>query len=297
MTAGRHSRLQNSTEFWMTDIESVPPVENCKLVVFDLDGTLLTANYELTRNTIRAVDRIRDLGMRITVATGRSHKSAKPFVNRLGIVEPMVFSNGSVYDNPATGEREVVCGIPLETALIILMLRDRYDISLKIHTSGDAVYKSDNTPWPGEGIHFETGTVVENLKAELTEDPIKIVFYADKEQHRKFQTDLMRILGENSPIALFNTHPLRVEAVNRNVSKGKTVLRLAEQLGIYPKEVIAVGDQENDYEMLRDSGIGIMVGSAAPLLKKVCSRTIPEPENDGISQLSDWLQEARCKRR
>ena len=263
---------------------------NYKLVVFDLDGTLLTAKCELTRDTIKSVDRIRNLGLRITIATGRSYKSAQPFLDRLNIIEPMVFSNGTVYDNPATGEREVVCRIPLETVLIILMLLDRYKISLKIYTSDGAIYKSDNTPWPDEGVHFEVGTVVKNLKAKLAEDPTKIVLYAEKGEYKKFQSNLQEILGEKSPISTFNSHPLYVEMISRNVSKGRTVIRLAEQLGIQPEEVIAVGDQENDYEMLRDAGVGVMVGSAAPVLKEVCNRIIPEPENNGISIFADWLE-------
>ena len=270
---------------------------NYRLVVFDLDGTLLTAQYELTRATVEAVNRIRSLGMRVTVATGRSYKSARPFLERLHITEPVVFSNGSVYDNPESGQREILCGIPLETALIVLMLADRYSISLKIHTAAGTIYKSNNTPWPDEGLHFEVGTVVENVKAILTEDPIKIVLYAEREEHARFQADLNAILGETSPLSIFNTHPLYVEMINRQVSKGKTVVRLVKQLGLHPGEVVAVGDQENDYEMLRDLGIGVMVGSAAPILREVCDHTIPEPENNGISELADWLQRRRGRAR
>ena len=260
------------------------------MIVFDLDGTLLTAKYELTPETINAVDQIRDLGLRVTVATGRSYKSAKPILDQLNITEPVVFSNGSVYDNPDSGEREVICGIPLETALITLMLSDDYNISLKIHTASGRVYKSDNTPWPDEGIHFEVGTIVENLKAELSEDPTKIVFYAEKEEHLKFQARIKEVLKHKSSISLFNTHPLYVEMINRNVSKGKTLVRLVKQLGIEPDQVITVGDQKNDYEMLRDLGLGVQVGAAAAKLGEVCDHKIPEPERNGITELVRWLR-------
>ncbi len=268
-------------------------IKNGKLIVFDLDGTLLTSDYVLTQQTIEAVERIRNLGLRVTIATGRSYKSAKPFLDRLNIDEPMVFGNGSVYDNPSSGEREVICGIPLETALITLMLSDQFQVSLKIHTANGTIYKSNNTPWPDEGIHFEVGTIVDNLKAELSEDPIKIVFFADPEEHKKFQVKLKEVLAGKSPVSTFNTHPLYVEMINRNVSKGKTVLKLVKQLGIKPENVITVGDQENDYEMLRDLGIGVMVGSSAPKLQAVCDHQIPEPENNGIAVLADWLKSAR----
>lgn len=260
-----------------------------KLVVFDLDGTVLTQEFRLLPGTIKAIQEIRDLGFRVTVATGRSYDSAKPFLDQLEIDEPMVFSNGAVYDNPETGEREVISGIPLESALIVLMLLPEFKISVKVHLAGGKLYKSNDTPWPDEGEHFEVGTVVPLLQAELVEDPIKMVFYAEPDQIEAFEKRLTQVLGNKSNVRLFRSHERYVEMTNKNVSKGKAAKMLIEKMGLSSSEVIAIGDQENDLEMIRDFALGVVAGPGTEKLREVMDYQVPYPEDLGIEKLKDWL--------
>ncbi len=265
-------------------------MNNYKLVVFDLDGTLLTQSFELLPETLAAFNEIRDMGYRVTVATGRSYKSAKPFLDQLKVVEPMVFSNGAVFDNPETGERELLSGVPLESALIVLMLLPEFEISCKFHLSGGKLYKTDDTPWPDEGIHFETGIIKPDLKTILDEDPLKIVFQASKEQIDAFSERLNSILGVKSQVRLFRSHEHYVEMTNKNVSKGDAAKRLLDKLGIAPGDVIAVGDQDNDFEMIRDFGLGVVVGPGTDKLLAVKDFQVPPPEEGGIEMLRDWIK-------
>jgi Cof subfamily protein (haloacid dehalogenase superfamily) len=264
-------------------------MKNYQLIVFDLDGTLLTQEFELLPSTIDAISELRRSGLRVTVATGRSYKSAKPFLDQLDIVEPMIFSNGSVFDNPDTGERELITGIPLEAALIVLMLLPEFNISVKLHMADGSIFKSDDTPWPDEGTHFEVGEIRPRLKAELDEDPIKIVFYDETGNIDAFSKKLNEILDRKSQVRLFRSHVRYMEMTNKNVSKGQTLKKLVSQLGIPPADVITVGDQDNDLEMIRDFGLGVVAGPGTPSLLKVCDHRIPMPEAQGIENLKDWL--------
>jgi len=260
-----------------------------EMIVFDLDGTLLTADFQLTDETLAAVERIRALGLRIGVATGRSYLSAQPFLDQLQITEPMVFSNGCVVDNPETGERELLAGVPLETALIALMLCDQFGLSAKAHLADGSILKSNDTPWPGEGVHFVTGEVRPQLKAELEEDPIKMVFCGDSEKLLAFKERVEQILGAKAQARLFQSHAYYVEMVNKNVSKGDTLKILAQKLGLQNEQLITVGDQENDYEMLKYFGLGIRVGTAHPNLAEVSQHQIALPEEKGIEELYELL--------
>lgn len=262
---------------------------NYQLIAFDLDGTLLTHQFELLPETIRAIETIRQKGLRVTVATGRSYKSAKPFLDQLDIIEPMVFSNGAVFDNPDSGERELISGVPLETALIVLMLLPEYNISVKLHMPDGRILKSDSIPWPDEGEHFEVGEIKPNLKAELDEDPIKIVFYDDSGKMDAFRERLDNILDKKTQVSIFRSHIRYMEMTNKTISKGQTLMKLVEKLDIDPKQVITVGDQDNDLEMIRDFGLGIVAGPGTENLLKVCDHQIPTPEEQGIESLSGWL--------
>lgn len=263
--------------------------QNIEMIVFDLDGTLVTHDFTLLPSTIEAIKEIRSAGLRVSVATGRSYKSAKPFLEQLEITEPMIFSNGSVFDNPETGQREMITGIPLETALIVVMLLKEIPVSLKIHLADGTVYKSDNTPWPDEGKHFDTGIISENLAADLDEDPVKIVFHGDSKKIHALVERLDDILGNKQPVRLFRSHANYMELTHKKVSKGNAVKLLIEKMDLEMNQLITVGDMENDLEMLRDAAIGIIAGNGTPLLREVTPYRIPSPEEQGIENLRDWL--------
>jgi len=263
---------------------------NYKLIVFDLDGTLLSADFILSEQTLAAIEELRALGLRVSVATGRSYKSAKPFLDRMGIVEPMVFSNGCVFDNPETGERELIAGVPLESALIALMLKDEYGLSIKCHMADGRILKSDDRPWKDEGVHFEVGEIRPNLKAELDEDPIKMVFVGDAQRLKDFKARMEEIMGTRAQARIFQSHASYLEMANYKVSKGDALLMLVEKLGILAKEVITVGDQENDYEMLKYFGWGVMAGPGHERLKEVAQDWIQSPEEGGIVELVDLVK-------
>ncbi|MDX2469111.1 MAG: HAD-IIB family hydrolase [SAR324 cluster bacterium] len=260
-----------------------------KLICFDLDGTLLDANFQLPKAHIETIETLKKRGYRISIATGRSYSSAKPYIDALNITEPMVFSNGSVYENPETGTREVLMGIPVETAKQVCALEEKEAFSLKVHLADGQILKSKDQAWPDEGVHFVVGDITENIKDILNIDPIKIVLHGTDEEMESFSKTLKAALGENSPVRLFRTHRHYVEITNAQVSKGQAVTRLINQLGIDKSEVVGVGDQENDIELVRDFGMGIQVGDNCDALKAVATQFLKPPEENGLTGLLDLL--------
>lgn len=260
-----------------------------KLICFDLDGTLLNAEFQLPKAHIETIETLKKRGYRITLATGRSYSSAKPYIDALNITEPMVFSNGSVYENPDSGKREVLMGIPLATAKQVCTLEEKEPFSLKVHLADGQILKSKDQAWPDEGVHFVVGDITENIKDVLKVDPIKIVLHGTNQEMESFSKLLKAELGENSPVRLFRTHRDYVEITNALVSKGQAITRLIGKLGISPSEVVGVGDQENDIELVRDFGMGIQVGDNCDALKAVATHFLAPPEENGLTGLLSLL--------
>ncbi len=257
-----------------------------KLICFDLDGTLLQQDFSLPPAHIHTVNKLRQRGYRITLATGRSKDSAQPYMDLLAITEPMVFSNGSVLYDPIKDHRKVLTGIPLLWAKRVIALEKEHPLSLKAHLADGSILKSKDLPWPDEGVHFVVGTITLNLLESLTLDPIKIVLFGSDQEIQDFQAALAPLLTEpDCPIRMFRTHHHYVEITNSHVSKGSALNKLLPQMGLKKEEVVCVGDQENDYEMLRDFGLGIRVGDGCERLKEVATYRLDSPEQEGIKEL------------
>ena len=167
-----------------------------KLIFFDLDGTLLTSNYELLPSTLKAIEDIRGSGLKVSVATGRSYKSAKPFLDKLNITEPVVLYNGSALRYPQAPKTKVISGIPRQNAMTIFQLLSDFKVSAKAHLGDGTLYKLDDTPWPDEGEYFEVGIIDPSIKETLKEDPVKIVVYGLFEKAETFESELKQALGE-----------------------------------------------------------------------------------------------------
>lgn len=262
-----------------------------QMIVFDLDGTVVTSELKILQGTLFAIQNLRERGFRVSIATGRSYKSALPYLETLEIQEPVVLSNGAVFQNPKTNRLEVIYSIPLETALIILFLAKKLSCSLKVFLEDGTIYKSNSLPWPHETSEFEIGNICDNIPSVLEEDPIKIVFYEHQNSNiEMLKTQFEKIVGVDHPIRFFRSAKDTIEILNKQASKGLALKKMLSMLKIKMNNIIAVGDQENDYEMIRDSGIGVVAGKGNMNLLEVAQLQIPSPEQQGVEYLSNWIQ-------
>ena len=196
----------------------------------------------------------------------------------------MVLSNGTVTFDPNTGERRVLMSVPLAGARRVIELEQTHPLSIKVHLADGRIFKSKDLPWPDEGVHFVTGELHPNLLAELDQDPIKLVVHGEPGEMDQFQRELSEMIAD-APIRCFRTHRYYLEITNSHVSKGAALKLLLPRMGLAPAEVVGVGDQENDLELVRDFGLGLRVGDACEKLIPVAQHRLDPPELGGIQGL------------
>lgn len=262
-----------------------------KMVVFDLDGTIVTEGFEILPNTKKVIESIRaDLGLRVSVATGRMYGSALPYTSQLLLKEPVIYTNGAIYDCILTKQRKIYAAIPHEIALFVVQLLSKIKLSAKFHFENESILKSDDSPWPNEGKHFTTGVVAKNLRKELLQAPLKIVFYGEEKAILEYEAELKLKFGKDMPVRIFKSHEHYMEMTHLNVSKANAIRKAFEPLDISIEECITVGDQDNDFEMIRDAGYGIVAGKGNSSLNAVSKFKIPSPEDRGIEALLEHLK-------
>jgi Cof subfamily protein (haloacid dehalogenase superfamily) len=265
------------------------------LGAFDLDGTVLRRNLRITRETITALQRLRDRGMRLVVATGRRFEDAREHAQRLGFSggDPVICYGGSMVRR-LDGETLLHRTLPKELSIEVLEWAARRNLHARVFVDGGIVTSPD-TPAAQEHLrrYGEPGvSAVESPVRWLEEggeEPTKLVIV-------DYPDDIGGWLEEaQSAFAgrLFVTRslPHYVEIGGLEGTKSKALQFLCERWGIERERVLAFGDADNDIDMLRFAGRGVAVGGMTGEVREAADEVVAGVDEDGVARYVDKLLE------
>jgi len=257
-----------------------------KLLAIDLDGTLLNSAGKIpdqNRDAIKAAERA---GVLVTIATGRRFRDARPVGLTLELNAPLITHNGALLKHADSLETVSADLLSPETSLEIIRVGKTYGgdalASVDPRREGTLYYdrlSDDNEPllrylqWAKtlHGDDAESSVIhVSNLEDEiLKHDVIHISFSGPCDPMADMSTYLDADLGDSVTI-LTTIYPRRnftlIDILPPNASKGSGVKRLAEMQGFDAGEVMTIGDNFNDIEMLEFAGTPVVMGNADPNL-------------------------------
>lgn len=257
---------------------------NYKLVVCDMDGTLLSSKHTISEYTKEIINKLKDKNIKIIIATGRPYLDAKFFRDQLNLNSYLVTANGAnAHDEK---ENKIVDEyIPKEFVKEILSLNLNTE---KYHRN---VYLNNN--WY---VEFEIEGLVEfhkesNYKFQIynfeklkNKDVTKIFFLGDKDNIALLENKLKNKFKDNLNIAISSDFCL--EIMKKNISKKSALDKILKDLSIEWKDVIAFGDGMNDFEMLKAAGKAcVMINGREKLKEKLPNAEIIEDCNeDGVAK-------------
>lgn len=268
---------------------------NKKLICFDLDGTLLNSQRQVSPLNIQLLQRLEEAGHVVSIATGRLYKSACKIRNLIPTELEIICSNGAVVENAGKIiRRDQIPPQILEG--LYLMARD-HDVSLAF----DSLYAVYHTKlgWTFLMNHFSnvinTGNLhIRNIHVRSLEQYMKYApFYINGIVISRTAPDkIVGLRRELEALDLFNIESSahnNVEIMPKGSNKGKGALILAERHGIYPEDIIAFGDGENDLKLIETAGVGIAMGNASDLLKSRADLIIGNNDSDAIARTLENL--------
>ncbi len=237
-----------------------------KLVVSDLDGTLLNKDGKVEKDILNIIKRLNDNGILFTIATGRSISMAKKILELLNIEIPYILCNGAVVAH----QKKVVIKKTMPLKLFREVLEKAVKLDMTVIYSVDGIdYLLEETYW---SLHRKED-YLENIELHRLEDDEwdsmeidKVFILNDKDNEEiNFIREDESII-ENCSLTQYGNQSL--EIVKKGVSKSSGIEYLASSLNIDFSNVLAIGDQFNDVEMIKDVGYGIAVGNANEDIKK-----------------------------
>ena len=255
------------------------------LVVLDLDGTILDGSFKLDSGLATACRGAMARGLTITIATGRMPPAAQRYWEELEITAPVILYNGALVRDPVGGRDLLAATLPrgLPWAVFPILAGAAVD---PLFYRNDTLYCLKLTP---EVVAYcrEMG-----LTAEPISEPetflrsgvlIKCLFIGDPADLQALRGELASAVGDLGRLVI--SRPRYLELLPADASKGVALMFLAGHLGVPLHRVIAVGDQENDIEMIREAGMGIAMAHAPDEVKAAADRVAPSPEQGGLLAL------------
>jgi Cof subfamily protein (haloacid dehalogenase superfamily) len=265
-----------------------------RAVAMDLDGTVLDETFTPSPRTAAAIERAEAAGIACLIATGRMFVSARRVAETLGIRRPLVCYQGALVADPETGE--VLVHRPIEAPLAREILRAMPEESARrsnLYVDDELYVWEENEATlryaqvAGVPLH-----VVGELWRWLERPTTKIVTVGAPSAMDALRDDMQPRFGSRAFVA--KSLPYFLEFAAPGVSKASGLALVADLLGFAPAEAIAIGDAENDREMLDWAGWGLAVANADERLRGEADAVIPSVHADGVAQLLEALADARA---
>ena len=280
-----------------------------KLAVIDLDGTMLNQYGVVTQKTKEAIQKAQDSGMEVIIASGRPIDSIKTIAKEIKSQKYFISGNGAIIYDIANDQIIYENTLKKQKALDIIKICEENSIYYNIYTEKEIVAKSlqcnvlyyhkENANKSDENkTHIK---IVENVYDYIANKDEKIVKITVCDNNRAIFNSIMRKLKEINEIEVLEvSHMSRklikqgseeipieyfyTEISAKNVDKWNAIEHLKEKLNIQTEEIIAIGDNINDKNMIENAGLGIAMGQSHPAIKEIADQITGSNIEDGVAQ-------------
>lgn len=255
------------------------------LIALDLDGTLLADNKTILPKTKRTLERAKELGHIVMIATGRPYRSSAMYYAEMELTTPIVNFNGALVHHP----REKNWGVyhePLHKQTVddIVEAMSNFRINNILAEVKDDVY-----------LHFEDRKLMDvlslgnprletgDLRQRLHHNPTSLLIHADEEHVADIRSHLSDVHAEVIEHRRWGAPWHVIEVVKKGLNKAVGLERVANHYGISQENIIAFGDEDNDLEMIKFAGHGIAMGNGIQELKDIAREVTHSNEDNGIA--------------
>ena len=274
-----------------------------KLIVSDVDGTLVNKDKYVTPATVAAVHKAMDQGVTVAVASGRAWGEMAEVKKKIPEIKHYICSNGAVVMKRTSDEEaEVVFhqSFSTEEGLALLDMLLPFKVYIEAY-SGPKIY--------GDGKEMKTfaskisphllplirasRVMVDGLRNYIETEQLELekiqLFYGTDSKKQEI-LDYMR--GRTN-FTIIESSEGNLEFVKPDISKGRAVAALAESMGLEPDEVMCIGDSNNDLTMLRYTLVSFAMGNGEETAKATAQYIADTNENDGVAKAIELVLQVK----
>lgn len=260
-----------------------------KMLVLDIDDTLLNSQHVISPKTKEKLLKFQEDGYILVLATGRPTKSAVEKAKELLLHEYNSYAvsfNGAVVTHVESGEEIFSQRMEFQEQQSLVQYIHDSGLALIAYGDNKIIISKENDYSHIEGELTGIETVYDSEYAnQLETEELKFIAVGDPELVAKHNEALQGKFGQATNAATSKNYFL--EFMHKDVSKGLSLERLCNHMGIDMQEVVAVGDGNNDAPMIELAGVGVAMGNASDYLKEIADDITATNDEDGIVQVID----------
>jgi len=265
-----------------------------RLIGLDIDGTLLDTFSEIPAVNLHAIQAAVEQGIEVALVTGRRFDFARPVAEKIPCPLTMIVNNGAVVrakDGTTHMRRLLSQSTALEVLTQMSPFRKRAALVFDRPRENQVVYEQIEWNDPRRRPYLlrnrEYISEVSPIENALTEDPIQVMYSGEIGRMRTAEA-ILRSLPNRDEFSLAVTYYDRmdfamIDVIHPNCSKGATLAEWAARQGYAREEVMAIGDNLNDVEMLQFAGVPIVMGNSVPELKALGYRETLSNDDGGVA--------------
>jgi Cof subfamily protein (haloacid dehalogenase superfamily) len=265
-----------------------------RLIALDIDGTLLDENSRLPAINRNAVAEAAERGIEIALVTGRRYDFATPIARQFPCPLTMIVNNGALVKS-SDGNTQLVHLLPRDIAARVLDaaadFREQASVCFNRPRENQVIYERIDWEDPLRHGYFERNreylAEMSPLRDCLTEDPIQVMFtgYANEVREiERFLTHLPFVSEYSLARTIYDKRDFGlVDVIAAGCSKGATLAEWVRRRGWSREDVMAIGDNLNDMEMLQFAGLPVVMGNSVPELKSLGWRETLSNDQGGVA--------------
>jgi hypothetical protein len=265
-----------------------------RFIALDIDGTLLNSRFEVSLANRTAIAEATRRGIEVALVTGRRYDFAMPVANQIEAPLTMIVNNGALVRTKAgvtllrhllsrdTARRVLEATEPWREATAVVFDRPR---------ANQVILQSIDWDDPTRGGYYRRNReyIAEAMPLQtcLTEDPIQVMYTGTVAAMREAEFTLRGVqFAEEFALAatVYEDRDFSmIDVIHPGVTKGTTLAEWTAARGIAPEEILAIGDNHNDTEMLSFAGVPVVMDNCVPELKQRGWHTTGSNDDDGVA--------------
>lgn len=276
-------------------------MKNIKLIAIDLDGTWLRSDCSISEKTKKAVEQAVEAGYLVVPTTGRSYRNAREVLKDHVGLRYFINANGATVAD-VCGEKMIYAeAIPYEISSQAFAYAQQYDCFIELYETLDAHVDQSGKEYLTK-IGMDKDYIEQLMSTNIVHEDLAVFMQDPQRQISKFHIvcstekdkDELKAkiasLDRCYPISVFNRN---IELVNGHWGKAGGLQKLTGHLGLSAENVMAIGDSNNDLDMLKWGGTSVVMGNAPDHVKELADYVTAENNQDGVAKALEEILDIR----